>query len=283
MQLLIVTGLSGAGKSTALHALEDMGFYCVDNLPPSLIPQMAALCEDRGGISRVALGVDVRGGIFFEDVDSALRALDEHSVDYEIIFFEASSEELIRRYKETRRSHPMGGEDLLEENIEKERGILRRMRDRAARVVDTTAMLSRQMREMLLRLYGEGDYEKALQISLVSFGFKRGLPQEADLILDVRFLPNPFYEPALRPLTGKDERVSSYVFSFPEAGVFLNKATELISFLIPYYIREGKPRLIVGVGCTGGQHRSVALAEALARALRGCGFSAAATHREFPE
>lgn len=282
MQLLIVTGLSGAGKSTALRALEDMGFYCVDNLPPTLIPAMAGLCIENGNIERVALGVDIRGGIFFEDVDKALHELEEKGIAYEIIFLDASDEELIRRFKETRRAHPMGGDIMLEKTIQKERDILTGMRRKASRVFDTTNMLTRQVREMLLRLYSTNDVDKALQVNIVSFGFKRGLPQESDLVFDVRFLPNPFYDQVMRPLNGMDKPVRDYVLSFPESAMFLNKITELLAYLIPRYVAEGKSRLVIGIGCTGGQHRSVALAVALGKNLLDEGFHVSVNHRDLP-
>lgn len=282
MQLLIVTGLSGAGKTTALKALEDMGFYCVDNLPPVLIPEMAQLCSETKAIQRVALGVDTRGGVFFAEADKTLKALSKRGISYEVLFFDASDEELVRRYKETRRAHPLGDDGLLIEIIKKERQVLETMRQNASRVIDTTNMLTRQAREMLLRLYGEESLEKALHVSVVSFGFKRGIPQEADLVLDVRFIPNPFYDQALRPLNGLDKPVRDFVLSFDESLVFLDKVVDMLSYLIPRYVSEGKVRLVVGIGCTGGQHRSVALAQALNDALAKKGFKTAVTHRDLP-
>lgn len=282
MQLVIVTGLSGAGKTTALHALEDMGFYCVDNLPPALIPQMAALCVNTHSIARVALGVDTRGGVFFEEIDDVLHGLDEQMIPYEILFFDASDDELVRRYKETRRAHPMGDESMLIQNIRRERELLEHIRQNATRVYDTTTMLTRQVREMLLRLYGEDSFDKSLHVNVLSFGFKHGIPQEADLVFDVRFIPNPFYDPQMRPLTGLDEPVRNFVFAFEESHEFLNKTVDLLVYLIPRYVSEGKTRLTVGIGCTGGQHRSVALAEALNKRLIKEGFHSIVTHRDRP-
>ena len=256
MKLVVVTGLSGAGKTQALHTLEDIGFYCVDNLPPMLIPNMAKLCmEDDPAIQRVALGIDTRSGAFFGHADEALDALREMNVNCDVLYLTASDEELIRRYKETRRAHPMGSEKLLIQNIEKER-------------------------EMLLRMYGEGDVDKAISVNVLSFGFKHGIPQDADLVFDVRFIPNPFYIPEMRPMNGADQPVHDYVMSFEESRVFLEKTLDLLRFLIPHYVSEGKDRLVIGIGCTGGQHRSVCLAMEIAKGLQQAGFHCSASHRD---
>ena len=282
MQLLIVTGLSGAGKTTALKSLEDMGFYCVDNLPPVLVPQMAKLCDETESIDRVALGIDIRGGVFFSGIDKTLKELDERRIPYEILFYDAADEELIRRYKETRRAHPLGDDGMLGEIIRKERQMLASLKARATRVIDTTSMLTRHSREMLLRLYGGGDIDKSLHVSVVSFGFKRGIPQEADLVFDVRFIPNPFYDSTMRGMNGLDKPVRDFVFSYEESHEFMQKTLDMLCYLIPRYVSEGKARLVVGIGCTGGQHRSVVLAEALATALHEKGFHTSVTHRDLP-
>ena len=241
MKLVVVTGLSGAGKSQALHTLEDIGFYCVDNLPPMLIPNMAKLClEDDPAIQRVALGIDTRSGAFFGHADEALDELTRMNVNYDVIYLTASDEELIRRYKETRRAHPMGSEKMLIQNIKKEREMLLGMERRATRVIDTTTMLTRQLREMLLRMYGEGDTDKAISVNVLSFGFKHGIPQDADLVFDVRFIPNPFYIPEMRPMNGADQPVHDYVMSFEETHQFLDKTLDLLRFLVPNYVSEGK-------------------------------------------
>ena len=281
MKLVVVTGLSGAGKSQALRALEDMGFYCVDNLPPMLIPNMARLCMEHGNlIDKVALGIDTRSGAFFGETDEALDELLAMNIHYDIIYLNASDEELIRRYKETRRAHPMGGDKMLIQNIQKERLLLKDLEKRATRIIDTTTMLTRQLRETLLRLYGEGDVDKAIAVNVLSFGFKHGLPQDADLVFDVRFIPNPFYISEMRPLTGADASVHDYVMSFEETRVFLNKTLDLLKFLIPHYVSEGKDRLVIAVGCTGGQHRSVCLTNEIAKGLKAAGFHATASHRD---
>ena len=281
MKLVVVTGLSGAGKSQALHALEDMGFYCVDNLPPMLIPNMAKLCrEHESMINKVALGIDTRSGAFFGETEEALDELLRMNVRYDILYLNASDEELVRRYKETRRAHPMGSETMLIKNIQMERQLLRGMEQRATRVIDTTTMLTRQLRETLLRLYGDGDVDKAISVNVLSFGFKHGMPQDADLVFDVRFIPNPFYIPEMRPMNGSDQPVHDYVMSFPESQIFLEKTLDLLCFLIPHYVSEGKDRLVIGVGCTGGHHRSVAIAHALAERIRGQGWPVAESHRD---
>ena len=281
MKLVVVTGLSGAGKSQALHTLEDIGFYCVDNLPPMLIPNMAKLClEDDPAIQRVALGIDTRSGAFFGHADEALDELTRMNVNYDVIYLTASNEELIRRYKETRRAHPMGSEKMLIQNIKKEREMLLGMERRATRVIDTTTMLTRQLREMLLRMYGEGDADKAISVNVLSFGFKHGIPQDADLVFDVRFIPNPFYIPEMRPMNGADQPVHDYVMSFEETHQFLNKTLDLLRFLIPNYVSEGKDRLVIGIGCTGGQHRSVCLAIEIAEGLKQAGFRCSVSHRD---
>ena len=212
-----------------------------------------------------------------EDMERLLLAMNIH---YDIIYLNASDEELIRRYKETRRAHPMGGDKMLIQNIQKERLLLKDLEKRATRIIDTTTMLTRQLRETLLRLYGEGDVDKAIAVNVLSFGFKHGLPQDADLVFDVRFIPNPFYIPEMRPLTGADASVHDYVMSFEETRVFLNKTLDLLKFLIPHYVSEGKDRLVIAVGCTGGQHRSVCLTNEIAKGLKAAGFHATASHRD---
>ncbi len=280
MKLVIVTGLSGAGKSQALRTLEDLGFYCVDNLLPMMIPNMAQLCLESEGIDKVALGVDVRAGAFFGHADEALDALHAMNVQYDMLFLSASEEELIRRYKETRRAHPMGSDKMLAKSIAAERVMMRNMENHATRVIDTTTMLTRQLRELLLRMYGEGDTDKAISVNVLSFGFKHGIPQDADLVFDVRFIPNPFYIPEMRPMNGEDKPVHDYVMSFAESRQFLEKTLDMLAFLIPNYVSEGKDRLVIGIGCTGGQHRSVCLACEIAQGLKAAGFRASVSHRD---
>lgn len=280
MKLIVVTGLSGAGKSQALHSLEDMGFYCVDNLPPMLIPSMAQLCLEHDNIRKVALGIDTRSGAFFDQADEALDELQRMNIKFDIIYLNASDEALIRRYKETRRAHPMGGDTMLIKNIQRERQMLRTMEQRASRVIDTTTMLTRQLRETLLRTYGDVDVSKAISVNVLSFGFKHGLPQDADLVFDVRFIPNPFYFPEMRAMNGSNAPVRDYVMSFPESHEFLDKTMDMLKFLIPHYISEGKDRLVIAIGCTGGQHRSVCLSLEIGKGLTEAGFHCTVMHRD---
>ena len=281
MRFVIVTGMSGAGKTTALKMLEDMGYFCVDNLPISLIEKFAELTFTSGGeVNKVALGIDTRSGAFFGETEEALDELLRMNVRYDILYLNASDEELVRRYKETRRAHPMGSETMLIKNIQMERQLLRGMEQRATRVIDTTTMLTRQLRETLLRLYGDGDVDKAISVNILSFGFKHGMPQDADLVFDVRFIPNPFYIPEMRPMNGSDQPVHDYVMSFPESQTFLEKTLDLLCFLIPHYVSEGKDRLVIGVGCTGGQHRSVCLALEIGKGLKQAGFHCSVSHRD---
>lgn len=282
MRFVVLTGLSGAGKTHALHALEDLGYYCVDNLPPMLLPSMAEMCaKAEKAINRVAVVVDIRGGAFFSDIDRALQDMEDLGVEYEILFLDATDEELVRRYKETRRSHPMGNEERIIRSIQREREALRPLRENATRVIDTSALLTRQLRETMVRLYGQADQETLL-INVLSFGFKHGMPQDADLVVDVRFLPNPFYEPGMRALTGLDEPVQVFIDAHPETEEFLTKTMDWLSFLIPLYVREGKNRLVIAIGCTGGQHRSVYLTECIAARLQEMEQAVSVFHRDLP-
>lgn len=279
-RLVILTGLSGAGKTQALRCLEDhLGFFCVDNLPPSLIPKFADLCARAAApIQRLALVVDVRGGELFKDVFEVLAELDREAIPYEIVFLEASDEALVRRFKESRRPHPLGGELL--EAIRKERAYLEELRGRAHKVIDTTNLTPHQLKEQLITLFGDEESLRRFRITLLSFGYKYGIPLDADLVIDVRFLPNPHYIARLRPLTGEDQEVKDYVLSSPVTAEFLAKFTSLIEFLIPLYMNEGKSMLTVAVGCTGGRHRSVAIANRLAELLAAKDYQAAVRHRD---
>ncbi|MBI5379365.1 MAG: RNase adapter RapZ [Nitrospirae bacterium] len=264
MSFVVVSGLSGSGKSHAIKSLEDLGFFCVDNLPPPLLPKFVELCAQAGmEFSKVALGIDIRERDFIRDVPAFLRSLREAGHRLELVFLEASEEALIRRFRETRRPHPLGGEATVAEGIRREREQLRALRDLADRVIDTTQLSVHQLRETLTGCYGLADRGHALSIVLVSFGYKFGIPYDADLLFDVRFLPNPYFVEGLRPHTGHDAAVREYVFRGSETGEFLKRVQELLHFLIPYYQREGKSYLTIGIGCTGGRHRSIVIAEAL--------------------
>ena len=282
MEFIIISGLSGAGKSKAASFMEDMGFFCVDNLPAPLIPKFAELgMAGTGEYDRVVLVTDVRSGTNFSALFQSLEALKGMKCPYRILYMDASDDVIIKRYKETRRSHPLAEEcDSLEGAIALERRMLAPLRERAEFVVDTSDLSTAKLRGELLRLFGRGSQEGAMTVSVTSFGFKHGLPREADLVFDVRFLPNPYYVQELRPRTGLDDGVRDYVFSGGAAGEFLEKLQELVGFLLPKYVEEGKTALVVAVGCTGGHHRSVAIAHALAAYIRGRGYPVTESHRD---
>ncbi|MEW6573122.1 MAG: RNase adapter RapZ [Bacillota bacterium] len=278
-RLVIVTGLSGAGKTQALRCLEDIGFFCVDNLPPSLIPKFADLCAGAAApIQRIALVVDVRGGELFDAVFEVLAEFNKESIPYEIVFLEASDETLVRRFKESRRPHPLGGELL--DSIQKERARLEELRGSAHKVIDTSDLSAQQLKEQLTILFGAEETGRRFRITLLSFGYKYGIPLDADLVIDVRFLPNPHYLSRLRPLTGDQTPVKDYVLSQPVTVEFLTKFTSLIEFLIPLYMNEGKTMLTVAVGCTGGRHRSVAIANRLEEILVSKDYQVTVRHRD---
>ena len=269
MRVVVVTGMSGAGKMTAIKMLEDQGFYCVDNLPVRLIDKFMDLIFAPGSeINRVCIGLDVRSDASFEYVVAVLQTLRTQGYRYEIVFMDASDEALIRRYKESRRAHPLAQEGRVEDGIARERRILKEIKSRADYVFDTSNLLTRELREELVKIFREDRKYNSLFVQVVSFGFKYGIPSDADLVFDVRFLPNPFYIEELKRLTGEDAPVRDYVMGFPQTRIFLDKLTDMIEYLIPYYVAEGKNQLIIAIGCTGGQHRSVTLAAALYDALK---------------
>ena len=269
MRFVIVTGMSGAGKSTALKMLEDMGYFCVDNLPIPLIPKLASLLFAPGSeMNKAVLGVDIRSGESIKQLETILRDLDENKVRYEILYLESSDDVLIKRYKETRRFHPLSGNNgRVDEGIQKERSKLEFLKKKADYIIDTSHMLTRELRKELSKIFVQNKEYKNLYITVLSFGFKYGIPTDADLVFDVRFLPNPYYIEDLRPMSGNDRAVRDYVMNNDKAGEFLEKLVDMIRFLIPNYISEGKTQLVIGVGCTGGKHRSVTLANELFEAL----------------
>lgn len=280
VQFVLITGLSGAGKTEAIRAFEDIGFFCIDNLPPMLISKVAELCQQtEGKVQRIAVVSDIRGGGFFDHLIEALEDLERVGFDYCIVFLEASKETLIRRFKETRRRHPLAPEGSIVDGIEAEITRLEEIRGKADLILDTTSMTPRMLREEIAARFLERQEER-LQVSIISFGFKHGLPLDADLVFDVRFLPNPHYVPSLSSLTGNDAPVKEYVFRWPITQRFCEKLEDMIGFLLPLYSKEGKPQLIIGVGCTGGQHRSVAIANRLGDFVRAQGYRAIVRHRE---
>ena len=270
MRCVIVTGMSGAGKSTALKMLEDMGYFCVDNLPVPMIPKMAYLLVVPGTeINKASLGVDIRSGQSFRELEKVLEELDQTGMKYEILYLESSEDVLIKRYKETRRFHPLSGKNgRVDQGIKEERKRLSFLKERADYLIDTSHMLTRELRAELTKIFVQNKEYKNLYISVLSFGFKYGIPADCDLVFDVRFLPNPYYIEELRPMSGNDREVREYVMNNEKAREFLVKLTEMIKFLIPNYIQEGKTQLVIGIGCTGGKHRSVTLANELYEALK---------------
>lgn len=280
LKFVLITGLSGAGKSMAADCFEDLDYFCVDNLPPTFIPKFAELCvHSQGRINRVALVCDIRGGEFFESLTDALDDLEGMGFAYEILFLEAEDEALIRRFKETRRKHPLPGSSLAE-SLRLEREALSWLRGRADNIINTSALTPGQLKERIAKIYtGPRQQERTMDIRLVSFGFKYGLPLEADLVFDVRFLTNPHYVEHLRHLKGDDPRVREYVMRWGMTHQFMQKVCDLLEFSLPYYVREGKRSLVIAVGCTGGKHRSVVLVNELQKSL-GDRYSLRVDHRD---
>lgn len=267
-ELVIITGMSGAGKTIAVQSLEDLGYFCVDNLPPVLIPKFAELIEQSSGkIGRVALVIDLRGREFFTALSESLNYIQEHhTIKHEILFLDATDDVLVKRYKESRRRHPLAPEGLPLEGIRLERRLLEELKGMATQVIDTSGIKPAQLKDVITaRFQSRG--KRGITVNVISFGYKYGIPIDADLIFDVRFLPNPHYVEELRPLTGQNREVYDYVMKWSETQTFLSKLLDLLGFLIPQYIKEGKSQVVIGIGCTGGKHRSVSIAEYLARQL----------------
>jgi len=277
-RLVLLTGLSGSGKGSVLRAFEDLGYYCVDNLPVDLIPSFSELFDQGGEFERVALLVDAREGRMLRRLPVIYRQL-KHQHDVTLVFIEAGDEALMRRFSETRRPHPLGRDASVREAVRDERRLMAPIRKIADVVLDTTRFNIHELREFITRRFLKPD-RQPLMVSVVSFGFRYGVPQDADLVFDVRFLPNPHFIPKFRPLTGSDARVARYIRSFPQTRRFLSRATELLRFLLPFYIREGKSYLTIAFGCTGGRHRSVMMAEEVARLLGKRGPAVRVVHRD---
>jgi UPF0042 nucleotide-binding protein len=281
-EIVVITGMSGAGRSEAIHTFEDLGFFCIDNLPPSFIPQLVDLAALPGSrIRRLAVVCDVRAHGFFSELAGELKTLDDRGMDYHVLYLEADDETLLRRFKETRRRHPLceEGEAILD-GVRAERAALNEIRARADVIIDTSALVPRELRDQIRDRFFNESLARTLAITLSSFGFKYGLPIDADIVMDVRFLPNPYYDPALRGFTGLDEPVREFVLGNAETEAFLSRWLPLLETVVPGYIMEGKHHLAIAVGCTGGMHRSVALAETTAAFLRDCGYRVAVSHRD---
>lgn len=280
--IVIITGMSGSGRTQAMHVFEDMGYYCIDNLPPSLILQLAEIVGINSGIGRhLCVTSDLRSQGLFDELLDTIESLREHEMTCKVVFLEASDEVLIRRYSENRRRHPLSKRgDTTADAIQRERMALASIRDRADMVIDTSRMRTATLRKRLQTAFSELTDQQLMDVHVFSFGFKHGMPVEADLMIDVRFLPNPFYDPEMRELTGLDAKVSEFVIGHPKTGEFLEAWYRLLDAVMPGYIAEGKPQLSIAVGCTGGQHRSVAIAEATGRYLERQHYHVSISHRD---
>ncbi len=281
MKFLIVTGMSGAGKSGAVSILEDIGYYCIDNIPPQLIPKFAEICLNNGQMKKVAIVTDIRGGELFLELDAGLNYLKENNMEASILFLDASDDVLIKRYKETRRKHPLDEQchGSLQSAIDMERGILTSVRERADYYIDTSELSMGKLKETIYAIFLD-DPNASMIVKVMSFGYKYGVSREADIVFDVRCLPNPFYIPELKHHTGKESCVSDYVMKFEQSQVLLAKLQDLLDFLIPLYIHEGKSQLVIAFGCTGGKHRSVTYAEAIYKYLSGKNIKCRISHRD---
>jgi len=281
MRLVVVTGMSGAGKSSVLKMLEDTGYFCVDNLPIQLIYKLVQLTfSGTQNIDKVALGVDIRSGQALEELDEVLERMGIDGYPYEILFLDASTEVLVKRFKETRRTHPLSGAGRVEQGIETERKKLEFLKKKANVIIDTSQLLIRELKAQIDNIYLNNQKYNNFFITILSFGFKYGIPMDSDLVFDVRFLPNPYYIPNLKPKTGNDKEVKDYVMESEMAHIFLNKLEDMITFLIPNYIVEGKNQLVISIGCTGGKHRSVTLANELSKRLQHLEYGLKVEHRD---
>ena len=281
LELVIITGLSGAGKTVAVQSFEDLGYFCIDNMPPTLLPTFWELVKESGKISRIALVIDLRSRDFFNEVDSLIATLDNTQlVTTRIIFLDSSDSVLVSRYKETRRNHPLAPDGRVSDGIARERELLMDLRTRAQIIIDTSDISPRQLRERLIKDFATKDYQ-TFHVEVMSFGFKYGVPIDADIIWDVRFLPNPHYIPELRPQTGMDAPVYDYVMKQPETQAFYSKLIDVIEFCLPGYKKEGKSSVTIAIGCTGGKHRSVAIAERIANHLKTDNYAVNISHRDY--
>jgi len=281
-ELVIITGMNGSGKASVLKAFEDLGYYCVDNLPVELIPRFAELVRESPEIERTALVVDVREGTQLDSLPAILKSV-RRDLPTKVIFLEAADTILLRRYSETRRPHPLGTNTTVKSSLSAERRHLRSIRAMADLVIDTSKFNVHELRSYITERFEKQQSDKNLMVSCVSFGFKHGVPEDADLVFDVRFLPNPHFVPEFRPLTGRDPKVAKYIRSFPQTRQFIDRITELLTFLLPHYIHEGKSYLTISFGCTGGQHRSVMIAEDVSKRLRSAGYRVKTVHRDSPK
>ncbi len=281
MRIVIVTGMSGAGKSTVLKMFEDIGYYCVDNMPIALVEKFVELAvAGNSDLKNIALGVDIRSGQAFAGFDAVLEHMSNAGVKYEILFLDCADAVLVKRYKETRRSHPLAVGDRIDKGIALEREALEFLKKKSDYIIDTSSLLTRDLRQEIERIFVQNEKYNNLFVTILSFGFKYGIPADADLVFDVRFLPNPYYVEELKPLTGNDKPIQDYVMGCPQAVEFMDKLEDMINFLIPNYILEGKNSLVIAIGCTGGKHRSVTLANELYRRLSDKDYGIKIEHRD---
>lgn len=280
MRFVMITGMSGAGKTQVMHVLEDMGYYCIDNMPLVFLVPFAKMCfKETNKFENVAIVVDIRGGDMFDEIGGALKELDQQNFPYEILFLEARESILVKRYKETRRKHPLSMNGTIEDGIMRERERLAYLRGQATHIIDTSRLLTRELKQIILDIYGETE-ENYFRIQVESFGFKYGIPRDADLVFDVRFLPNPFYIDALKERNGTEECVRDFVMKYDQSREFLTKLDDMLTMLIPHYMEEGKSEFVIAIGCTGGRHRSVAIAEAIHKKLSSKNFNSIIRHRD---
>lgn len=281
MRFVIVTGMSGAGKSSALRMLEDIGFFCVDNLPVMLIQRFADIAhDDKLEVDNVAIGVDIRSGEALGELSLCLEEMKNRNYNYEILFLDANEPALVKRYKETRRKHPLAGGGRINEGIAREREKIEFLKQRADYIIDTSNLLTRELKTEIEKIFVYGEEYNSIIITVMSFGFKYGIPRDSDIVQDVRFLPNPYYDLNLRPLTGNDASVAEVVSSCDEYGVFLKTLTDMLEYLLPYYKREGKNQLVISIGCTGGKHRSVTVANDLYKRMQNLPYTVRLFHRD---
>ncbi|MFW6149516.1 MAG: RNase adapter RapZ [Atribacterota bacterium] len=279
-RFVIITGLSGAGKSVAIKCFEDLDFFCVDNIPPQLIPKFSEMClKSRGKLYKIAFVVDIRGEIFFREIDNSLKELEEMKIHPEILFLDAKDEVIVRRFSETKRKHPLQFSQSILKNVNQERKRLKELKSRASMIIDTSHLNPRQLNIEIQR-YFQRKTTKGIQISLMSFGYKYGIPIDVDLVFDVRFLPNPYYNNELSVLSGKDDKIKDYLMQFPVTQQFIERFFSLIDFIIPYYVKEGKNYLSIAIGCTGGRHRSVFLVEQFHQLLKPKNYNIFVRHRD---
>lgn len=281
MEFVIITGMSGAGKSQAIKIMEDINYYCMDNMPPALLPNFAELCNSSSkDVNNVAVVADIRGGIFFKDLFNSLEELRNKGIKYHILFLDASDDELVKRYKEQRRPHPLSTTGTIIDGIHNERMSLEEVKKRSDYIIDTTNMKIGRLKEEIHNIFLQGNITYNINITVMSFGYKYGLPQDSDLVFDVRFLPNPFYIEELKSFTGNDRNVQDYVMSFDTTTTFIEKLKDMLFFLLPHYMAEGKSNLVISIGCTGGKHRSVTIANHIAAILSGENYRVLLNHRD---